>query len=302
MKNLTKKFYEILPFKREVFSFIKYFWTPPHSLYKHLHFRGPFIVKIEEGKRFNFYHNGTEIENDIFWKGLTKGWEKISMKLWLALCKQSTVVIDIGANTGVYSLVAKTVNPKTQVYAFEPIKRVFLELKGNCELNKYDIVCVEKALSNKEGEQLIYENEEPHLNAATLNQQTAELYSHGTLNKATTIKTTTLDSFIRINNLRGIDLVKIDVETHEPEVIDGFREFLPQHKPSFLIEVLMDEVGTRLQKYFDPLGYLYFNIDDQKGVIKQEKSIHKSDYFNWLVCSEEIAAKIGLIKNDEYRN
>ena len=51
-------------------------------------------------------------------------WEKVSLQLWEELCKESEVIFDVGSNTGVYSLLAKSSNPKSKVYAFEPIKRI----------------------------------------------------------------------------------------------------------------------------------------------------------------------------------
>ena len=69
-------------------------------------------------------HYGFQLENEIFWSGLTNGWEKISTRLWIELSKNSKVIFDIGANTGIYSLVSKSINPTSQVFAFEPVKRV----------------------------------------------------------------------------------------------------------------------------------------------------------------------------------
>ena len=83
---------------------------------------------------FNIIHFGTEIENDIFWKGLTGGWEKISMKLWMQLCRKAKVILDIGANTGIYALTAKAVKPESSVFAFEPLHRMCDKLKRNVRM------------------------------------------------------------------------------------------------------------------------------------------------------------------------
>ena len=42
-------------------------------------------VKVDETVSFKIFHFGTEIENDIFWKGLTGGWEKTSMNLSISI-------------------------------------------------------------------------------------------------------------------------------------------------------------------------------------------------------------------------
>lgn len=292
MKKILAKLYKVIPFKKQGFQFIKLFWTPPHSIYKHLHFTGVIKVKVDDTASFNMQHYGTEIENDFFWKGLDGGWEKISMHYWVELCRKAKVVADIGANTGVYSLVAKAINPRSKVYAFEPLKQMFRKLTFNNDLNKYDIACIEKAASDQNGKAIIYETGNDHVAAASLNE---EIRHYGNLNKETVIDVVTLDTFIQANNVDKIDLIKMDVETHEPNVLEGYKDYLQLHRPDFLIEVLTDDVGEKLQRLFDGLGYFYFNIDDKLGTIRRTDIITKSDYFNYLVCREESAKALKLI-------
>jgi FkbM family methyltransferase len=237
-------------------------------------------------------HYGTEIENDFFWKGLTGGWEKISMKCWMQLCRNANVIFDIGANTGVYSLVAKAINTSSKVYAFEPLKQMFTKLVLNNELNQYDIICIEKAASDKNGKAIIYETGTDHVAAASLNAETRQ---DGNLNVETEIVTTTLDTFINENYIEKVDLIKMDVETHEPNVLEGYRVFLQKHRPDLLVEVLTDEVGSDLEKILNGLEYLYFNIDDKNGTIRKTDRITKSDYFNYLICTRESAKYLELI-------
>jgi FkbM family methyltransferase len=58
----------------------------------------------------------------------------------------------------------------------------------------------------------------------------------------TKISTITLDSFIEINQLQKIYLLKIDVESHEVEVLQGFERYIKQFKPSILIEILLKKL------------------------------------------------------------
>ena len=291
MKAAFKKIYSAIPFKKQLFETVRLFWTPPHSVYKHLHFTGTITLKIDNEGSFKMKHDGTEIENDLFWKGLTGGWEKISMQYWIQLCRKANVILDIGANTGVYSLVAKAVNPGAKVYAFEPLPQMFKKLSLNNELNRYDIVCVEKAASDKEGKAIIYETGGDHVAAASLNAETRA----GVLNVETEIDVTTIDRFIMDNKTGKIDLIKIDVETHEPSVLAGYRNYLANHRPDFLIEVLTETVAVKLRNFFEGLGYCYFNIDERNGSLRKTDTIEKSDYFNYLVCTMESAAELKLI-------
>lgn len=291
LKKIIKNAYTLLPYKKQFYYFIKKIYAPPEYIYKHLHFKGTFKVNIDSRHRFRINHYGYQIENEIFWGGLTGGWEKISMGLWIKLCKSSSVIIDIGANTGVYALAAKTINPKAKVFAFEPVKRVFYKLQENIKLNNYDITAIEKAVSNSDGFATIYDTNSEHTNSVTVNKN---LSAADTKVFEKKIETITLNSFVKNYDIEKIDLIKIDVETHEPEVSEGFSEYLKIFRPVLIIEILNDEIGEKVNKIVAGLDYLYFNIDERKG-IRQTKKITRSDYFNYLLCNEDAANELGLI-------
>lgn len=291
MKKLIKKIYNGIPFKKEFFVALKTVWKPKEKIYKHLHFVGVFKVKVDRVKSFKIKHYGFLIENEIFWAGLTNGWEKESIKLWIKLCEKSQIILDIGANTGVYSLIAKAVNPNAKVYAFEPVTRIFNKLKTNISLNNFDIYPIEKAISNSDGTAVIYDWPTEHIYTVTVNKN---LQSSETPVHIVKIETQKLDSFVKLNQIPKIDLIKIDVETHEPEVLEGFLDNLFQFKPTFLIEILNNEVGEKVNAIMQKADYLYFNIDETSGARQVEK-ITKRDYDNYLLCNSDVAKEIGLI-------
>ena len=43
---------------------------------------------------------------------------KMTQKIWKELCEVANTIFDVGANTGVYSLVAKTINKDAQSFCF----------------------------------------------------------------------------------------------------------------------------------------------------------------------------------------
>jgi FkbM family methyltransferase len=292
MKTLFKAVYNFIPFKMEFYKALRKIWKPSQSMYRHFHFTGVFNVPLDEQKRFKIKHYGYELENEIFWGGLADGWEKESVKLWIELCRDAKIIFDVGANTGIYALIAKATNPHSKVYAFEPVARVFHKLQENISLNKFDIIPIEKAVSNSDGTAIIYDTSSEHTYSVTVNKNLA---SPGTNVFETKIETVTLNSFVRQNNIKKVDVIKIDVETHEPEVLEGFLDYLFEFKPSLLIEILTDEVGERVSAILQNSDYLYFNIDERGG-IRQVDKITKSDYYNYLLCGPATAKKLGLVK------
>jgi FkbM family methyltransferase len=288
MKKAAKYIYNLVPFKKQLFAGLRK-TNLPENVFKHLYFTGIFKVKFES-YLFLIKHYGFQLENEIFWKGLTNGWEKISTRLWIELSKDSDVILDIGANTGIYSLVSKSVNENAKVYAFEPVKRVFEKLCDNNALNNYDINCYELAISNNDGEAIIYDTLTPHIYSVAVNKNISGLAN----TVETKIVTQKLSSFIEEQKLSKIDLIKIDVETHEPEVLEGMGDFLKRYKPTILIEILNDEVGAKVQQLVSGIDYMFFNIDEINPP-KKVDTIKKSDYYNYLICSPEIAKKLKLI-------
>ncbi|MCC6385564.1 MAG: FkbM family methyltransferase [Bacteroidia bacterium] len=274
MKAVLKAIYTNIPFKKEIYSLLKILWKPSEPVFKHLHFQGVFTVKINAEKKFKINHFGYKIENEIFWNGIENCWEKESLKLWIKLCTLFDIIFDVGANTGVYSLVAQTVNPRSKVYAFEPLSMFYPKLCMNIQLNHFNIKPINKAVSDVDGFTVI----------SDYSGQAIEVRS----------ESITLDSFIRQEGITRMGLIKIDVERHEPKVLAGFKEYFLKFKPTLIIEILETKIAEQVNEFVKDAGYLYFNIDE-RGSIRQTEKVQKSDYYNYLLCSAEIAAKIGLI-------
>jgi FkbM family methyltransferase len=292
MKQVIRSVYKKLPYKKPFFGLLKNFVAPGENVYKHLHFEGDFKVQIDESHSFLMRHYGFELENTLFWEGISKGWEKTSISLWIELVKKSNVIFDIGANTGVYSLIAKSLNPQSQVYAFEPVKRVYEKLEYNNRLNDYNIVCFEYAVSDTDGTATIYDTPTEHVYSVTVNKNLSELNTEVI---PTEIKVRRLDSLIEETNVEKIDLIKIDVETHEPEVLEGLGKYLDEFKPTMLIEVLNDEVGEKIEALVKGSDYIYFNLDEKSDSVRKVERITKSDFYNYLICSKEVAKEIKLL-------
>jgi len=293
LKTIIKRAYELIPLKKSLFILLKKVYQPEESLYRHLHFKGIIDIKAEKNAWFKMNHEGYQIENEIFWQGLDGGWEKVSVGLWKKLVKNSNTIFDIGANTGVFALIAKAVNPAAQVYAFEPITRIYSKLYKNIQLNNFDIKSFSVAISDKDGKAEIMDiPSEENVYSLSLNNE----HNHKSDNQVKVeIDIITLDTFIEQNNIKNIDLLKIDVESHEGAVMAGFAKHLPIFKPTFLIEILWDHVGESVQKSLTGLDYLYFHIDENGEVLKVDNITRRGDNYNYLLCQPAIAKELGLV-------
>jgi FkbM family methyltransferase len=291
MKKFLKKTYDIMPFKPFFYKGLKRFYTLDQNTYKHLHFKGVYTVNVTPEKKFKINHFGFQVENDIFWSGLFGNWEKDSLLIWSKLCEKSDVIFDIGANTGIYTLIAKSVNNESSVFAFDPIKRVYDKLSKNIQLNNFDVKSYQIALSDKTGEAIVYDIDAEHTYSVTVNKN---LHSDSTSVNEVKINTLRLDEFIEQNKIDKIDIMKIDVETHEPEVLEGMGKYLNLFKPILLIEILNDNIANQIQKLIADIDYVYFNLNE-KGDIKHVNKLSKSEYHNFLICDKKTALQLTLL-------
>lgn len=293
MKKILLVLYKVFPLKKELCFLIKKIGTPNKKLYRKLYFEGIFTVQSGSEKHFKIKnYNYLYIEKVLFWKGLYGEWEKTSLKIWKELCKESDIIFDVGANTGVYSLLAKSTNPSSIVYAFEPIKRIYEKLAFNNDLNNYDISCINKAISNTDSKSFIYDHDIEHTTTASLNKNSVGEANSNVI--PTEINLVKLDTFISENSIERIDLLKIDVETFEVEVLEGLKENLYKFKPTMLIEILNETIAKGIQNIISEINYEYYNIDE-KGSITKVDNLSKSKSYNYLICKPEIAAKIDIL-------
>lgn len=289
MKYILKRIYSSLPFKKQIFLVLRLF-SLPEGVYKHLHFEGLISVSIET-RAFKMYHYGYQLENELFWKGIEGGWEKVSMQIWIALAIKSKFIMDIGANTGVFALVSKTVNPGSRVFAFEPVKRVFEKLQRNVEINHFDVISVCNGISDSKGYATIYDLPTDHVYSVTINENTNPPDRKVI---PTQIEVITLDDYCEQVKLEQIDLLKIDVETHEPAVLRGALRVLRINRPTMIIEILNEDVASQVNEILKEFDYLYFSLNEITGPLHVEK-LGARHFGNYLVCNRDDAEFLKLL-------
>lgn len=137
-------------------------------------------------------------------------------RLMKRIVTKGSTVIDLGTNIGYYTLLlAKLVGKTGKVYAFEPDPNNFALLQKNVTENgNTNVVLEEKAVSNQNGERLLYRA--LHTNAASRLQNPIYHTSHNwTPFLVTSIS---LDDYFR-NSLESIEFLKMDAERAEPKVV-----------------------------------------------------------------------------------
>lgn len=170
------------------------------------------------------------------------------------------VILDIGANIGNHSLYWSKKRNVSRIYSFEPIRDTFAILKKNIELN--DLIGTVRPMNIGLSDE------------KTMGKIKVFRYSDvgGTSIKkdiSGSIQLECLDN-IEIKENR-VDFVKIDVEGHELNLLNGAKQTLQKHKPYIFIESfpanykevnkILINWGYILKKTFADHNYLYVHKD-----------------------------------------
>jgi FkbM family methyltransferase len=154
-------------------------------------------------------------------------YEPLQTGLLLRLLEPGMTFVDIGANTGYYTLLAAKVVAETgRVIAFEPYPGNLELLKKNINLNKLGNVTIEElAISDNVGEALLYLSTINEGDHRIYNGQDDDFYNLGRKRKTIHIKTTSLDHYLNERDI-GVDFIKMDLQGAEHIALNGMRNIL----------------------------------------------------------------------------
>lgn len=288
--------WQFLPFKKELIKFLRFFNISFEKYIRDLWFEGKFKVNYFDSC---FYLNAYKKDKgslEIFYKGLEQSWDAQSIIIWGKLAKKANVIFDIGANIGLYAIAAKSVNPKSMVYAFEPSISALEILINNITTNGYDIQICDFALSNRAGIATFWDSIGSSAGAKLKDPVKGSSPSPDLTRK---IQVQTLTEFVETNQIQNIDLISIDVEFHEPEVLEGMSTLIEKFSPDFIIEVLNNEAGEKIELFFKGGTYLFFAIDEYQRKLQQSQHLRRISEtqhhsYNFLICKKETAEYLGL--------
>jgi FkbM family methyltransferase len=174
------------------------------------------------------------------------------LRAFAASFAPGSVVYDVGANVGIYSLLASSrVGPSGMVYAFEPQPRNLLYLRRHMTLNHVqNCVILETAISNTAGTL--------RFSAASLEPSMGRLSPEGEV----LVPSTTLDRCIYgEKGLRPPNVLKIDVEGAEWDVLQGATRALAEFHPKIFLELHGTQLHADCRAFLVAMGY---RIEDER--------------------------------------
>ncbi len=215
---------------------------------------------------------------------------------WVA--RAPGLVVDVGANTGFYALLAACASPEARVLAFEPYRPVFEVLVRNLAANACGrrIEAVPLALSRREGVATLYVPTQEHGLMET--SSSLEAGFKAVHSEAQAIRTATLDAFLAGHPREGdhVTLIKVDVEGHDAAVLEGARRTIARSRPLLFIEVLPRADTVALTRFLDEEGYVDVPIRSD-APLRQETQVqvHAEAWNHALLPSEAAVDFLGLV-------
>ena len=217
-----------------------------------------------------------------------------------AFLRAGDVFVDVGANIGLFSLIAADrVGTLGTVYAFEPCRKTFQRLVENTELNHFrNIQCFRLALSDERGESPFYASEDgfdawnsfaPPIQGKSFSKEM--------------IPCETWDRFAHTHDLVGrVTMMKIDVEGWESRVLKGARESFSREDAPLLQVEFTDKTaasaGSSCMELYHTLrdfGYHLFTYNPRRRELIHEPLCDRYPYVNLIAAKRigEVNLRLG---------
>ena len=196
--------------------------------------------------------------NTAEFEAYTSGsFEPYTTELFKRAIRPGATVLDIGAQFGYFSLIAaQRAGLGGRVYAFEPVPSNLEILERNVRLNGYTEIIqpVQRAIgdSHTPVNLFLYERSASH-----------SMYRHPAASVRATIEVQciTVDEFV---GREPVDVIKMDIEGHEPHALEGMRKTMSRCKHLVLFAELapayLRRAGVEPADYLAQLASLGFDV------------------------------------------
>ena len=195
----------------------------------------------------------------------------------------NAIVMDIGANIGIYTILLSHIYPKAKIIAIEASPTIFEMLKSNCKLNnlvfpsRSNVLLINKAISDKDD--ITTEFYEKHSMSTMLKEFLTNLSSTILTNKdqlnKKLVRTVTIDNLVETIDVNEISLLKIDVEGAEVLALKGVIKTLTHKKiKNMVIEYHSLENYSYIVKLLEEKELGYTIVNSQERFNKEKEFVN----------------------------
>jgi FkbM family methyltransferase len=225
-------------------------WLTVFFIYLGLFKKEYILFKFRDGKKVKVLNPRKEGETS----GIATIWEIFIRKNYNPRgmeIKDTDVIIDIGANIGIFSLYASLKARNGKIYSYEPFENHFKRMQENIKINKAkNIFPFNLAISNKKGKKYLFINENSSgMHSTVFNKNSKDKVK---------INTATLEDVFKENKLKKCDFLKMDCEGAEYDIIFNTKK----------------ETFNKIKK----ISLEFDNIDKEKNCFKIKEILEKNGF------------------------
>jgi FkbM family methyltransferase len=248
----------------------------PHAAYR------PFVHM--------YRHRGRDTTAGYVAKG---GWDAFEQPMpsyffaWVRM--QPGIIIDGGANTGFYSLLAASASADNRTLAFEPDPVVYRLLRANIDANSLESVIAAEAvaLSGEQGVAPLYVPAQDHGLVET--SSSLESRFKPRYYEILDVRTITIDG-LNVAEQR-VSVIKIDVAGHECAVLAGAADTVARHRPVIFVEILERADMGFLSHFIASQGYVDVPLRSTGQLMAQGTVAFDSAAWNHALVPTELLAQ-----------
>jgi len=187
---------------------------------------------------------------------------------------ETLTIFDVGAHIGESLIEFKEIFPNSLIHCFEPYEKSFRMLR---KLDFKNVIFNNIAVGNNLGFKTFYVyNDLSEISSFFKIDENSLVFKnhvHAKVNKIkqkhveVKVPVTTIETYCSENNVKKIDILKIDVQGYSREVLEGSKSMLKTNKVDvIIIEIIFDEIYGRrdcfyiIEKYLIPNNYIFWDI------------------------------------------
>ena len=191
------------------------------------------------------------------------------MEKFEELVSKSSVVFDLGAHAGWYTLLAsELVGQEGEVIAFEPLPSMLRYLERHVELNHCcNVQIIEAAVSDNDGDDTFYATEDGSLGAVS----TPGL-GHV---KSSVVRTVRIDTLVQGGQIPPPDFIKINIEGGELLALKGAKSTLVNYAPTIFLATHGYDLCVNCSNFLTSVDYELDKLKTPTGHT-QEFVAHKN--------------------------
>lgn len=224
------------------------------------------------------------VAKELYWgRGKRPGGrDQLALEVFAELAREAALVLDVGAYTGVFSLLAARVNPSARVHAFEVVPAVHRAAWANVLANDLAMqvqvhLC---GLGGEAGSVLMPLGEGGSALPDFLGTDMG-------FDSGVRVPVRTLDDVADAEHVGGPTLVKIDVEGAEASVLAGAAHLLARSDVDLVCEVLPGADAEALRAILADHGYRTLRVGSVR--LEEAELVPDARWRDWLFTRRDDA-------------